>query len=82
MKFLDFYLSPGTRTVSVFIGTVAGLLTALFTDWRIGTIVGGCVIVLASVIIPLILYREEKPYTKAKQAINAERNLFIMHTFF
>ena len=70
MKFLDFYLSPGTRTVSVFIGTVAGLLTALLTDWRIGTIVGGCVIILASVIIPLILYREEKPYTKAKQAIN------------
>lgn len=69
MKFLDFYLSPGTRTVSVFIGTVVGLVTSLFTDWMIGTLVGAGVIILASVIIPLWLYREERPYVKAKEEI-------------
>lgn len=70
MKFLDFYLSSGTRTVSLFIGTVVGLITSFFTDWKIGTLVGGCAVILASVIIPIIMYHEEKPYNKAKTAIN------------
>ena len=70
MKFLDFYLSSGTRTVSVFIGTLVGLVTALFTDWMIGTLTGACVVILASVIVPLVLYREERPYNAAKEAID------------
>ena len=70
MKFLDFYLSSGTRTVSLFIGTVVGLITSFFNDWKIGTLVGGCAVILASVIIPIIMYHEEKPYNKAKTAIN------------
>lgn len=70
MKFLDFYLSSGTRTLSIFIGTLVGLVTSLFTDWKIGTLTGACVVILASVVIPIMLYREERPYTKAKEAIN------------
>ena len=70
MKFLDFYLSSGTRTLSIFIGTLVGLVTSLFTDWKIGTLTGACVVILASVVIPIMLYREERPYTKAKAAIN------------
>ena len=69
MKFLDFYLSSGTRTMSTLIGTVAGLVTALFAGWEIGVIVGASVVIVASVVIPILLYREEKPYTKAKEAI-------------
>ena len=80
MKFLDFYLSSGTRTVSVFIGTLVGLVTALFTDWMIGTLTGACVVILASVIVPLVLYREERPYNAAKEAglVRSEGKEYVM----
>ena len=69
MKFLDFYLSPGTRTMSVIVGVIVGAVTALFTGWQIGTLVGACVVLAASVVIPVILYCEERPYNKAKAEI-------------
>ena len=69
MKFLDFYLSSGTRTLSVIVGVIVGAITSLITDWRIGTLVGACVVLVASVVIPVILYCEERPYNKEKAEI-------------
>ena len=71
MKFLDYYLSSGVRVISLFFGAVAGLLVGLFTDWKIGTLAGAGVTILSSVVLPIVLYCEDRPYAKIKETIKA-----------
>ena len=69
MKFSDYFFAPGVRPLSVVIGLFAGGLTALFAGWRYGVLVGAIAAVLLSVLIPVMVYRADVPYTKLKQTL-------------
>jgi len=70
MKFSDYYLAPASRVVAVFFGILSGLSAGLFLGWQYGVLIGGCVAILASVIVPWRVYRAEQPYNRIKQTIN------------
>lgn len=69
MKFSDYYLSPGARALSITAGVISGVLVCLFTGWKIATLVGAGITVLVSVILPLILYLQDRPYEKIKSTL-------------
>ena len=70
MKFSDYFHARGVRIVSLLFGGMVGLSTGLFTGWRIGVLAGAITAVLASLILPIRLYREDKPYLRIKEKIN------------
>lgn len=69
MKFSDYFFAPGVRPLSVFMGMLAGGLTALFAGWQYGVLVGAGAAVLLSVLIPVTVYRADIPYTRLKQTL-------------
>lgn len=69
MKFSDYYLAPASRVIAGFLGILSGLTVGLFTNWQYGVLAGGAVAILASVLIPWKVWREEKPYNRLKEKI-------------
>ena len=69
MTFLDYYLSPVSRWISAFFGLISGVAVGLFTGWQYGVLAGGAVALLASVIVPLRAYIEERPYNRIRATL-------------
>ncbi len=69
LRFSDYFSTPGVRILSVFFGLIAGLAVGLFTGWQIGVLTGACVTLVASLILPVMLYRADLPYLRIKRTI-------------
>ncbi|MBE6602221.1 MAG: hypothetical protein E7637_06955 [Ruminococcaceae bacterium] len=69
MKFSDYYLAPASRVIASFLGILSGLTVGLFTTWQYGVLAGGVIAIVASVLIPWKVWREEKPYNLLKEKI-------------
>ena len=69
MKFSDYYLAPASRLVATIMGVIGGFITGLFTSWQYGVLAGALIAILASVFVPLRVYREERPYNLAKEKL-------------
>lgn len=69
MKFSDYYLAPASRVVSSILGILTGFGTGLFVGWQYGVLVGCGTAILASVVVPWRVYREERPYLLIKETI-------------
>ncbi len=69
VKFSNYYLSSGSRILSLGIGLFVGGLVGLFLGIRYGLLVGAGVTILSSFLLPLWLYLVDKPYDKLKAEI-------------
>lgn len=70
MKFLDFYLAGATRTVSAIFGILIGIAVGFIGGvWQYGVLAGAGAALLASVVFPIILYRQEIPYQRIKESL-------------
>ena len=70
MKFLDYYLSSGARTLSVIIGILSGAMVGLVCGvWQYGVLSGAVTTLLASVLLPIRFYRQDLPYLKIKETM-------------
>ena len=67
MKFSDYYLSSGSRTLSIFVGLVAALPVGIFMGWQVGVLVGCAVVILTSFIVPFVLFLKDRPYAAIKK---------------
>ena len=70
MKYSDYFHARGIRITSVFYGALVGLTIGMFTNWQYGLLGGAVVSLLASFVLPLRLYLEEKPYVRIKKTMN------------
>ena len=71
MKFSEFFTAPHIRSTAIRFGIIVGAILAIFTDldWRYAVLTGAGVAVLASVIIPLIMYIKLLPYKRFKESL-------------
>jgi hypothetical protein len=69
MKYSDFFHARGIRTTSLFVGCMSGLMVGLLLNWQYGLLSGAIIALISSFLLPLMLYREERPYTKIKESI-------------
>ena len=70
VKFSNYYLASGSRILSLAIGLVAGGIAGLFTDIRLGILIGAGITIVASFVLPLRLYLSDKPYDKLKAELS------------
>ena len=70
MKFLDYFLSHGVRVISTIFGILVGAVVLVFGGWQYGVLVGAVVTLLTSLILPVVLYVEDRPYNKIKATLN------------
>ena len=70
VKFSNYYLSSGSRVLSIGIGLFLGGLAGLFVGVRIGLLIGAGAAIIASFVLPLCLYLVDKPYDKLKAELN------------
>ena len=71
MKFSEFFTAPTIRSTALRIGVIVGATMALFTniDWRYAVIIGAAVALLASVLLPTIMYIKLLPYKRFKESL-------------
>lgn len=71
MKFSEFFTAPTIRATAIRFGVVVGAILAIFTDmdWRYAVIIGACVALLASVLLPLAMYIKLLPYKRFKESL-------------
>ena len=71
MKFSEFFTAPTIRSTAIRIGVIVGATMALFTniDWRYAVIIGAAVALLASVLLPTIMYIKLLPYKRFKESL-------------
>ncbi len=69
MKLFDYFRLPHVRILSVVLGVFCAVPLLLFFDWRYALLIGACVTLLASLVIPILLYREERGYERIKNTI-------------
>lgn len=71
MKFSEFFTAPTIRAASIRFGVIVGVIMALFTDidWRYAVIIGAAVALLASVLLPFVMYIKLLPYKKFKESL-------------
>ena len=67
MKFSEFFTAPFIRSFALRIGVFIGLVTTLFTGWKIGVLVGAVSVLLISLILPVFFYFAFLPYMQMKQ---------------
>ena len=69
MKFSEFFTAPSMRSLSIRAGIVIGIAVILLSelDWRYGVLIGACVTLVASVLLPLIFYVKLLPYKRIKE---------------
>ncbi len=69
MKFLDYFLSHGVRVLSTIFGIIVGAVVLVFGGWQYGVLAGAVVTLLTSLILPVVLYMEDRPYNKIKETL-------------
>ncbi len=69
MKYIDYLLLPGSRTLSTIFGVLAGGVVALLGGWQLGVLVGASAAILLSLLLPYLAYREDIPYNKIKETL-------------
>ena len=69
MKFTDYLFAPGVRPLSIGLGLMVGMGTAMFTDLTMGLFVGAIAVLVLSLIIPLIVFLQEIPYNRQKKTL-------------
>lgn len=69
MKLGDFFRLPQVRILSVIFGMFCGFPLLFIVDWKYAVLVGASATLLTSLILPLVLYREEKAYRKIKSRL-------------
>ena len=71
MKFSEFFTAPTVRSTAIRFGVIVGGGLAVFTniDWRYAVIIGAAVAILASVLLPLIMYIKLLPYKRYKESL-------------
>ena len=69
MKFSDYYLSSGARITALFFGGIAAITVNVLLGWKLGILTGCFVALIASVVVPWMLYRKDLPYTRVKQTL-------------
>ena len=71
MKFSEFFTAPTLRATAVRMGIIVGAIMAMFTniDWRYAVLIGAVVALLASVLLPLIMYIKLLPYKRFKESL-------------
>ncbi len=69
MKYTDYLLMPGSRTLSTIFGALLGGAVALFGGWRLGVLVGASTAIVLSLLLPYLAYREDIPYNKIKETL-------------
>ncbi len=70
MKFSQIFRLPHLRFFSVVFGLLTGLPLLLFTPWQVAVVTGASVTLVASLVLPLMVYREEKAYQRIKNTIS------------
>ena len=81
MKFSDYFHAPGVRFLAFLFGVFVGLPIFILMGWKFGVLTCAIVTVLASVILPIRLYRADLPYNRVKNTI-AESFLFDLRVRF
>lgn len=71
MKFSEFFTAPAIRTAAIRLGVIVGAIMAFFTDldWRYAVIIGAGTALLASVLLPLVMYIKLLPYKRFKESL-------------
>ena len=69
MKFSNYFFAPNTRLTATVMGVLFGVPTAIFMGWPIGLISGACIAILASLVIPFMVYRADRPYEEIKKTL-------------
>lgn len=71
MKFSEFFTAPHIRSTAIRFGITVGAIMAFFTDldWRYAVLAGAVVALLASVLLPLIMYIKLLPYKRFKESL-------------
>ena len=67
MNFSDYFFARGVRVVSTVFGIFVGAIVWVFGGWRYGVLVGATVTLLTSLALPVVLYREDRPYIRIKE---------------
>ena len=69
MKFSDYFRLPYVRVAATVVGVLCAAPLLLFFDWRYAVLVGAVLTLLTSLILPLLLYRDDRRYQKIKQTM-------------
>ena len=71
MKFSEFFNAPTMRAAAIRTGVIVGAIMAIFTDvdWRVAILIGAVVALLASVVLPIVMYIKLLPYKKFKESL-------------
>ena len=67
MKLSDYYRLPGVRVIAVLIGAVSCAVVALLSDWLWGALIGASAVLIVSLTLPIVLYRDDLPYIRIIQ---------------
>lgn len=68
-KYSDYFHARGIRTTSLFVGGMSGLMTGILLGWQFGLLSGAIIALASSFLLPLMLYREDRPYVRIKESI-------------
>ena len=69
MKLSDYFRLPHVRIISTVIGILCAVPLLLFFDWRYAVLVGAGITLLTSLVMPILLYREDRGYQKIKKTM-------------
>ena len=69
MKFLDYFRLSHVRILSTVFGVFCAVPLLLFFDWRYAVLIGACVTLLSSLVMPILLYREDRGYQRIKKTL-------------
>lgn len=72
MNFSHAFTNPSTRSFSIRIGILVGLITSLFAGWKYGVLVGAVATLAISLILPVLFYLAFLPYKRMKKNIPGE----------
>ncbi|MBE6588909.1 MAG: hypothetical protein E7643_01905 [Ruminococcaceae bacterium] len=67
MKFSEFFTAPFIRSFAIRIGIFIGILTTLFSGWKMGILIGAVSVLVISLILPVLFYFAFLPYVRMKQ---------------
>jgi len=67
MKFSEFFTAPFIRSFAIRIGIFIGILTTLFSGWKMGILIRAVSVLVISLILPVLFYFAFLPYVRMKQ---------------
>lgn len=70
MNFSQAFTDGATRSFSIRIGIVIGLITSLFAGWKYGILIGAIATLAISLILPILFYVVFLPYKRMKKDIS------------